>query len=279
MKKQYSISHTEGKVLDLLKDNNALSSILDIAKEGCSLKKFLDCYRGINIVSEYSSNSRWGDNLSVIKRLEENQYNAILYLRVNKSDLFEGLDYEDFASIPACVKLYNLTNKGVSKTLDTLLDTGFLAQEQHEKLNVFLGKNKTSIFIEGDLNTGKITLLNALLYKLNQNGSKVVVFDKLSELQLDFLDNKSTVKVLDLEKITLKEVYDSDGYTVVTTDLSSELFYMFCRVSNISRVIGIVPALTIKDAGECVCELQEVYLPRIAIMGTDNKNKYLKELL
>ena len=93
MKKQYSISHTEGKVLDLLKDNNALSSILDIAKEGCSLKKFLDCYRGINIISEYSYNSRWGDNLSVIKRLEENQYNAILYLRVNKSDLFEGLDY------------------------------------------------------------------------------------------------------------------------------------------------------------------------------------------
>ena len=30
---------------------------------------------------------------------------------------------------------------------DTLLDTGFLAQEQHEKLNVFLGKNKTSIFV------------------------------------------------------------------------------------------------------------------------------------
>lgn len=279
MKKQYRISHTEEKISDLLKDANSLNSILSIVKEGCSLKKFLDCYRGINIVSEYSSNSRWGDNLSVIKRLEENQYNAILYLRLNKSDLFDGLDYEDFASIPACVKLYNLVNKGVSKTLDTLLDTGFLAQEQFEKLNVFLSKNKTSIFIEGDLNTGKITLLNALLYKLNQNGSKVVVFDKLSELQLDFLDNKSTVKVLDLEKVTLKEIYDSDGYTVVTTDLSSELFSMFCRVSNVSRVIGIVPALTIKDAGEYVCELQEVYLPRIAITDTDSKNKYLKELI
>lgn len=222
MNKQYRISRTESKIIELLRDNNAIESIKGLNSDNFS--RLVDILNGAEV--DYSSYTRWNDNMSIIKRLKDTEYNALVYIRMNRDSLFDDLNYTFFANNYYLTRLYNLVSKGVSKTLETLKDDGFMSEEKYSEIKEATDDEFSSIFIVGDLNTGKITLLNALLYEISDKSSNIVIFDSKSELQLDLVKNHNNISIKDLRSLTLEEIikFKNGRYTFVTTDTDSDYF-------------------------------------------------------
>lgn len=237
LNKQYRISHTEEKIISLVSDNSSVNSLSDFAdKFDCSLlKDSLNILQGNETDFKIPKNQRWGSNLSVIKRLSYEEYSFLYFLRVYRKGLFLNVPFDEISKNNSVTRLYNLVNNGLSKTLESLVSNEFLSSDECKKLTGYDG----NIVIKGNLCTGKITLLNALLYDLNKSNNYIVVFDSNNELQLDFINNSNNVKVLDIKDLTFEVIKGLSDVIFVSTDLDSEYLEMLLKIYIPFRLIGV----------------------------------------
>lgn len=260
--KQYRISHTEEKIIDLLRDKEAWQQIYDTVVYDkrfvsyANLNFLLSIFEGKMSFSNDNNYRRGSVTRSVIKRLKENEFMALMWIRNHGAttflDMKDNCDYDLMSENAYLFKLYNLISRGISKTFEDLIKADFCTVGQETRLRTMISNNE-NILIGGELDTGKIVLLNALLYSLNEQKKKVLVVDEKSELQLDYVsENISVCSYKDLN-MDLLDSFDKEEYTIVSTNLASNKTLCFLKaiqsylISDKVNIVGIFPSGSFKD--------------------------------
>lgn len=79
-------------------------------------------------------------------------------------------------------------------TLEEYLKSGFITKEAYEILSNAIN-NKKNILVVGGTNTGKTTMLNALIHIADKNGERLITIEEVPELQVSG-DNVNRVQTI-----------------------------------------------------------------------------------
>lgn len=288
--KQYRISHTEEKIIDLIRDKKAWDSIYDVVMNSNSFQSYtnikflLSIFEGKMSFENDNNYKRNGKVLNVIKRLKETEFMGLMYIRRYGSGIFTNIkdecEYDLIATNDYLFKLYNLISRGISKTFDDLQENGFLTEHQTSRILEMLSNNE-SIFIGGDLNTGKITLLNAMVYSLSLQKRNVLILDEKSELQLDYLSDSESVRVVSYSDLNMNllDTFETSQYYLVFTNLDNYKISCFLRairkyiVDEKVSVIGIFPYTDVNDLYKFSSDFEILNQRTVYTVMEDSKKK------